>query len=56
MIYRIGTVEMDCARQELKNHGELVAVQKKVFELMVFLIENRGRALTKDEIQAVIVA
>lgn len=54
MIYKIGPFELDIEQQELRESGKNVPIQKKVFELLRFLIENRDRALTKDEIQTAV--
>ena len=51
MNYIISEFELDIERQELRESGNIVPVQKKVFQLITFLVENRHRALTKDEIQ-----
>jgi DNA-binding winged helix-turn-helix (wHTH) protein/tetratricopeptide (TPR) repeat protein len=51
MNYIVNDFEIDVARQELRYLGEMVPIQKKVFELLQFLIANRDRALSKDEIQ-----
>jgi len=54
MSYIIGDIELDTEQLELRRGVEVLAVQKKVFELLLFLINNRDRALTKDEIQAAV--
>tara|TARA_R110002072_G_scaffold1780_10_gene14847 strand:- start:73940 stop:76534 length:2595 start_codon:yes stop_codon:yes gene_type:complete len=51
MIYLINEFELDIELQELRCEGKSVSIQKKVFELLTFLIENRNTALTKDQIQ-----
>lgn len=50
-IYRFLDCELDVARRELRRGDELVALQPKVFELLVYLIERRERAVDKAEIQ-----
>ncbi len=50
MIYRFGAYSVDPERLELSEAGAPVSVQPQVFALMVFLIENRDRVVTKDEI------
>ena len=50
MIYRFGTFSMDTERLELTADGEAIAVQPQVFAFLVFLIENRDRVVSKDEI------
>lgn len=51
MTYRIEEFTLDIDLQELKRGSALVPVQKKVFDLLIFPIENRHRVLFKDEIQ-----
>src|SRR5512145_703752 len=50
MAYRIGDCVIDPAAYEIRRGDALVPVEPQVFELLVFLIENRQRAITKDEI------
>ncbi|MGI9523530.1 MAG: winged helix-turn-helix domain-containing tetratricopeptide repeat protein [Hyphomicrobiaceae bacterium] len=50
MTYRFGAISVDPQSMELRINDELVPVQPQVFALLVFLIENRDRVVTKDEI------
>ncbi len=50
MIYRFGEFELDTAKIELRANGSPVAVEPQVFALLRLLVENRDRALTKEEI------
>ena len=50
MIYRFAHFELDVGRVELRAGGVAVAVEPQVFALLRFLIENRSRVVTKDEI------
>jgi formylglycine-generating enzyme required for sulfatase activity/DNA-binding winged helix-turn-helix (wHTH) protein len=50
MAYRIGEYVIDPAAYELRRGDALLPVEPQVLELLVFLIENRQRAVTKDEI------
>ncbi len=50
MNYRFGAYAVDSEKFELTRSGELIAVQPQVFALLVFLIENRDRVVSKDEI------
>ena len=50
MAYRIGAYLLDPEGYELRRDGVSVAIEPQVFELLVFLIANRERALSKDEI------
>jgi TolB-like protein len=42
--------ELDPRRQELRRAGEVVHVEPQVFDLLTFLIRNRDRIVSKDEI------
>jgi TolB-like protein/DNA-binding winged helix-turn-helix (wHTH) protein len=50
MIYRFGPFELDLATVELRTGGEVVAIEPQVFALLALLVENRERAVSKDEI------
>lgn len=50
MAYQIGEYLLDPEAYELRRDGSLVPVEPQVFELLVLLIANRERALSKDEI------
>lgn len=41
---------LDTKRRELRRGGEAVAVQPQVFDLLVYLIENRDRVVSKDDL------
>jgi TolB-like protein len=41
---------LDVDRRELSRHGVAIAVEPQVFDLLVFLIENRERVVTKDDL------
>jgi TolB-like protein len=42
--------ELDPRRQELRREGGVVHVEPQVFDLLAFLIRNRDRIVSKDEI------
>lgn len=48
---RFADCELDFASRQLQRNGEPVALQPRVFDLLVFLIDNRDRAVDKDAIQ-----
>ncbi len=50
MIYDFGSFTIDSERLELKSSGETVSVQPQVFALIVYLLENRDRVVSKDDI------
>jgi TolB-like protein/Tfp pilus assembly protein PilF len=43
---------LDVDRRELRRGGELVALEPQVFDLLVYLIRNRERVASKDELIA----
>ncbi|MGH6727626.1 MAG: winged helix-turn-helix domain-containing protein [Pseudolabrys sp.] len=43
---------LDADRRELRRDGELVALEPQVFDVLVFLIENRDRVVSKDDLIA----
>jgi len=51
-IIRFGTFALDIDLYELRDSGTRVAVEPQVFDLLVFLAQNSGRTVTKDEIFA----
>lgn len=50
MTYRVGSVEIDPANFALTRDGEAVAVEPLVFDLIVCLVQNRERVLTRQEL------
>jgi len=50
MIYCFGNFELDLATGELREDGEAKAVQPQVFALIAFLVENRDRLVSREEI------
>ena len=49
-----GECVLDTDRRELSRKSESVAVGPQVFDLLIHLIENRGRVVSKDELFDVI--
>lgn len=49
--YCFGEFALLPALFELRRHGRLVPVQPKVFDLMVFLVENRHRVVTHADLR-----
>lgn len=50
MIFEFADFRIDTDHQELSRQGQPIPVQPQVFDLLVFLIENRDRVVTKDEV------
>ena len=42
--------ELDAARRRLVREGKTLLLNAKAFDLLVYLAENAGRVVTKDEI------
>jgi TolB-like protein/DNA-binding winged helix-turn-helix (wHTH) protein/tetratricopeptide (TPR) repeat protein len=54
VVYKFGAFELDLAAQTLTLNSNEIELQRKALDLLVFLIENRQRAVTKDELQSAI--
>jgi adenylate cyclase len=52
--FRFADFEIDLARQELRRAGTTVHIEPQVFDLLVHLIRNRDRIVSKDELFEVI--
>jgi TolB-like protein len=50
MIYVFDAFELDRSKVELRRDGESVPVEPQVFALLLLLVENRERLVTRDEI------
>ncbi len=50
MIYRFGKFTVDSANYELKLASAPVSIEPKVFNLLLHLIENRDRVVSKDDL------
>src|SRR5271165_4366197 len=50
MLYFFENFVLDPARRELRRGGEVIAVQPQVFDLLEYLITNRDRVVSKDDI------
>ncbi len=49
-VYEFGEFRLKVADRQLKRNGDPVALTPKLFDLLVFLLENSGRAISKDEL------
>ena len=54
MNFRFADFEINVARQELRRAGAIVHIEPQVFDLLVHLIRNRDRIVSKDELIDVI--
>jgi DNA-binding winged helix-turn-helix (wHTH) protein len=50
MIYRFGDCELDEGRYELRRGGVPCHLEPQVFEVLAYLVRNRGRLVTKAEL------
>jgi TolB-like protein len=50
VVFRFGDHVLDSERRELRRGTELVALEPQVFDLLVYLVRNRGRVVTKDDL------
>jgi adenylate cyclase len=47
-----GEHQLDVDRRELRSGAELIAVEPQVFDLLVYLVRNRDRVVSKDDLMA----
>jgi len=52
MLYRFENYVLDTARRELRRDAVLITVEPQVFDLLVFLVGNRDRVVSKDDLLA----
>jgi DNA-binding winged helix-turn-helix (wHTH) protein len=52
--FAFGDFALDTGRRELTRGSEQIPVGPKVFDLLVYLIENRERVVSKDELLEVV--
>jgi adenylate cyclase len=45
-----GNQALDPERRELRRRGELIPLEPQVFDLLVYLVRNRDRVVSKDEL------
>src|SRR5882724_3959974 len=50
VLFRFENCILDTQRRELWGAGKLVSVEPQVFDLLEYLVRNRDRVVTKDEI------
>jgi len=50
MIYRFGGYRIDTTRFELAHQGRALPVEPQVLELLIMLLDNRDRVVTRDEL------
>lgn len=50
MQFRFGDHNLDTERRELRRGGTLVALEPQVFDLLVYLVQNRDQVVSKDDL------
>ena len=50
-IFIFGEFELNLAHRELKYRGEAVEIEPRAFEVLIYLVMNRDRAVDKNELQ-----
>jgi TolB-like protein/Flp pilus assembly protein TadD len=50
VIYSFGNYSLDVDQQELRREEDLVSVEPQVLDLLLFLIRNRERVVSKDDL------
>ena len=50
MVLRFGDHVLDIERRELRRGAEPVALEPQVFDLLVYLVRNRDRVVSKDDL------
>jgi DNA-binding winged helix-turn-helix (wHTH) protein len=54
LLVLFGSYDLDTDRRELKRHGELIPLEPQVFDLLVYLVRNRDRVVSKDDLIAAV--
>ena len=52
MLFLFNNYALDSQRRELREGGAVVAIEPQVFDVLVYLIENRDRVVSKDDLIA----
>ena len=50
MHFAFGDRGLDVERRELRRGGQLIAIQPQVFDLLLYLLQNRARVVSKDDL------
>jgi DNA-binding winged helix-turn-helix (wHTH) protein/pimeloyl-ACP methyl ester carboxylesterase len=54
MLFHFGNFVLDPQRRELRSGAKVLAVEPQVFDLLEFLIRNRARVVSKDDLLAAV--
>jgi len=50
VLYRFADIEIDTIRQELRRDGASIHIEPQVFDVIVHLVRNRHRVVSKDDL------
>src|SRR5262249_3462407 len=50
MLYAFDTYTLDLTNYELRQAGRLVQLEPRIFNLLVYLVQHPGRAVTTEEL------
>ena len=50
MLYRSGEFEVDTERFELRNKGCVVEIRSRAFDVLAYLVQQRGRIVSRREL------
>jgi DNA-binding winged helix-turn-helix (wHTH) protein len=54
LLYSFEDFSLDTARRELRRSGTLITLQPQVFDVLEYLIRNRERVVSKDDLLAAV--
>ena len=54
MLFRFEDFSLDSDRRELRRGADLVPIEPQVFDLLVHLVRNRDRVVSKDDMIAAV--
>ena len=54
MLIHFENYELDGDRRELRRDGQLVEMEPKVFDLLAYVIANRDRVVSRDDLIATV--
>src|SRR5262252_3561926 len=50
VLFSFDDFTLDSERRELRSGGTIIPIEPQVFDLLVYLIENRDRVVSKDDL------
>jgi len=49
-IYQFGEFRMDALSRTLRRQAEIIPLNFRAFDVLLYMVQNQGRALTRDEL------